>query len=111
MEDRLARRKAQVLFQPVGDGAVLLDTSTEIYYSLNNVGARICALLSEHETLESLCATLASEYPDVPLATLRSDAQELLDALVLQGLLSVPESGAPAPATGVQAAGGDGIGA
>lgn len=109
MEDRLARRKAEVLFQPVGDGAVLLDTSTEIYYSLNTVGARICALLSEHETLGSLCATLASEYPDVPLATLRADAQELLAELVLQGLLSIPEGGAASPVAGRPAAGGDGV--
>jgi hypothetical protein len=87
MDDRLARRPTHVLFQPVGDGAVLLDTNTEIYYALNSVGARICALLPEHETLESLCAELAADYPDVPLATLRSDACELLEGLTRHGLL------------------------
>lgn len=98
MQDRLARRNPHVLFQSVGDGAVLLDTSTEVYYSLNAVGARICALLPEYRTLDSLCEALAAEYPTIPMATLRADARELLDELVSHGLLNDASSTPPVEA-------------
>jgi hypothetical protein len=63
------------------DGAVLLSTEQEIYYGLNVAGARIWELLSATATLAELCAALADDFPDVPLAELRADALDLLEQL------------------------------
>lgn len=87
MTTRLARYCAHVLFQPVPEGGVLLDTASETYYGLNAVGARICELLPHHESLDTLCAELSAEYPSVPATELRADVAELLDALSAHGLL------------------------
>ncbi len=87
MSERLARQPAHVLLQTVDEGAVLLDTRAEVYFALNTVGARICMLLRDHDTLEELCGALADDYPDVPSDTLRQDVRELLDDLEAHGLL------------------------
>jgi hypothetical protein len=86
----LARYRAHVLFQPVADGGVLLDTQTEVYFGLNSVGARIWELLPRHATIESLCEGLAREFPAVPQDVLRVDVEELLGDLVGHGLLETP---------------------
>jgi hypothetical protein len=88
----LARSCVHVLFQPVAEGGVLLDTRSETYFGLNAVGARVCELLPRHSSLESLCAELGREYAGVPTETLRTDVTELLDELVGLGLLEMPGS-------------------
>jgi hypothetical protein len=88
----LARTCAHVLFQPVAEGGVLLDTRSETYFGLNAVGARVCELLPRHSSLDALCAELGREYADVPAEMLRADVLELLDELVALGLLEVPGS-------------------
>jgi hypothetical protein len=87
MTRRLGQRRDHVLFQPVGDAGVLLDTVSETYFALNPVGARIYGLLAEHETFDALCSALAAEYPDVRPATLADDVADLLDELTRHGLL------------------------
>lgn len=80
-----------VIFKPVSDGAVLFAPSTEIYYGLNEVGARVWqGLPPASQSLDELCASLAGVYPDVAEATLREDVQELLDALIEAGLAVTP---------------------
>ena len=84
----LPRVRADVIFQSVPDGAVLLATRDEIYYGLNEVGARIWALLTGGApSLESLCGTLHQEYPEVPVHVLRADVLELLADLAVAGLV------------------------
>jgi hypothetical protein len=103
MSERLARQPPHVLLQAVDEGAVLLDTRAEVYFALNTVGARICVLLRDHDTLEELCRALADEYPGVPEETLRQDVRELLDELEAHGLLEPrlevtgPPASTPAP--------------
>lgn len=84
---------ATVVFQRIDDGAVLFAPSTEIYFGLNEVGARVWELLPpKSDSLDTLCAHLAEHYPDVPLGELRSDVQELLAQLVQEGLATLPGS-------------------
>jgi len=87
LEERLPVASPAVIYRSVGDGAVLLCATDEVYYGLNRVGARIWELL--HQGIKStteLCAVLESEYPTVAPATLRGDALELLRDLVSNGL-------------------------
>ena len=84
----LPRARADVIFQTVPEGAVLLATRDEIYYGLNEVGAEIWTLLvAAPASLEALCASLRERYPDVPLAVLRADVLELLAELSAAGLV------------------------
>lgn len=77
-----------VIFKAMPDGAVLFSPSSEIYFGLNEVGARIWQLLPEAGgSLDLLCARLAESYPGVPLETLRVDVTELLDSLIAEGLV------------------------
>jgi hypothetical protein len=78
-----------VIYKPVADGAVLLDTRSEVYFGLNPVGARIWALLPPACThLDDLCAALSREYPDAAEDTLRADVMELFNDLIAHGLLA-----------------------
>ena len=84
----LPRANPRVLFQRLPDGAVLLDTASEVYFGLNPVGARVWELLPPaSRTLDDLCAALADEYPDAPAAVLRDDVAELLSQLAEHGLV------------------------
>jgi hypothetical protein len=83
----LPRPHPGVLFQSLPDGAVLLDTRSEVYFGLNATGARIWQLLPPAtHTLDALCTALAADYPDADPGTLRADAAALLDTLHEAGL-------------------------
>jgi hypothetical protein len=82
-----------VIFRELPDGAVLLSTETEIYFGLNEVGARVWQLLPPASaSFDELCVRLAREYPDAPLETIRLDVAELLDALLEQRLVVLPSA-------------------
>ncbi len=77
-----------VIFQKLGDGAVLFSPSTEIYFGLNEVGARVWELLAPtSSSVEVLCETLAREYPGVPLDVIRGDVEDLLQDLLRERLV------------------------
>lgn len=77
-----------VMFQTVGDGAVLLHTQDEIYFGLNGVGARVWQLLPPTcVEFDDICANLAATYPGADAATIRADVDELLSQLRGHGLV------------------------
>lgn len=91
----LPNRVATVVFQRIDEGAVLFAPSTEIYFGLNEVGARVWELLPPAcSSLDDVCAQLASAYPDVPGDVLRTDVEELLAQLLAEGLVTPPSGGA-----------------
>ncbi len=88
---------SSVVFQRIEDGAVLFAPATEVYFGLNEVGARVWQLLPPTSgNIDQLCATLGHEYPDVDAATIRQDVLELLERLTAEGLVAPPGSGANA---------------
>ncbi len=91
----LPRPEPTIIFQKLGDGAVLFSPSTEIYFGLNEVGARIWELLAPESTsVEDLCETLAREYPGVPADVIRGDVEDLLQDLLREQLVT---KGSPGP--------------
>lgn len=89
MEPSLPHPAPGVLFQPVPDGAVLLDTRSEVYFGLNAVGARIWQLLPPAtRTEDELCAAVREAYPDAPAEAVRADLASLLRALKDAGLVA-----------------------
>lgn len=68
-----------VVFREVSDGAVLLQMQDEIYFGLNEVGARVWQLLPpECRTVDELCERLRERYPEIPPDQIRADVEELL---------------------------------
>ena len=75
-----------VVFREVAGEAVLLDLATQRYYSLDETGTRMWALLAEHGTLGAAKARLLAEYevePDV----LERDLRDLVERLAAEGLV------------------------
>lgn len=78
-----------VLFRPISEGAVLLHGDDEVYFGLDEVGARIWGLLPPRSsTLDEIVADLQATYPEVDAETLRADASDLLTELREAGLVT-----------------------
>jgi hypothetical protein len=83
-----ARPADEVLFQAVGDEAVLLSLASERYYGLDPVGTRIWTLLAEDPSLRQAFDTLCAEYDAEP-ARLETDLLELVGQLAEANLVQV----------------------
>lgn len=88
-----------VLCRAVSEGAVLLHTTEEIYFGLNEVGLMIWELLPPASgTMGEMVDTLSGRFPEVDAAEIRTDVEELLKELEENGL--VQRSGDPTPDDG-----------
>ncbi|HJU72194.1 MAG TPA: PqqD family protein [Gemmatimonadaceae bacterium] len=82
-----------VIFRRLPEGGVIYSTSSEIYFGLNDVGARIWELLPPaSETFADMCGALERAYPDATAALIRRDVTRYLDELVANALV-VPARG------------------
>ena len=83
--------RPNIVFQRIDDGAVLFAPDTEVYFGLNEVGAKVWQLLAPpSSTLDELCLRVAADYPAIPPETVRSDIVELLEQLAIEGLVARP---------------------
>jgi len=80
------------VFADLPDGGVVVHTATKRYYSLNETGARIWALLEETGDPSVVAAKLASLY-DISGEEATRAVDELTDGLVTAGLVSKVEAG------------------
>jgi hypothetical protein len=90
---RLPRPRSTVVYRDLPEGAILFCTSTEVYYSLNPIGARIWQLLppvcwSEEE----IVAKLSEAYPEINLGKIAADVRRLLVELAGNGLVESPRA-------------------
>ena len=77
--------RASVVWTKMPDGAVLFSTETEVYYSLNALGAFIWALLPR--SVDELCAAVEDEYSGATREQIQADVTELLKNLELSALI------------------------
>ena len=77
-----------VLFQRVGDEAVLLSLTSEQYFGLDPVGTRIWSLLSQDTSLQAAFENLCLEY-EVEPERLEADLLAFVDQLAQAGLVKV----------------------
>ena len=82
---------AHVLFTTVEQEAVLLNTVTNKYYSLNEVGARVWNLLAAGKTLKEAHQALLEEF-EVDSPQLEQDILELVQHLRENGLVEIMEA-------------------
>ncbi len=77
-----------VIYRSLSEGAVLFSTRDEVYFGLNDVGARVWELLPPAAaTVDEICHELAGRYPDASPVTIRGDVEDLLAALAEHGLV------------------------
>ena len=81
----------QAVFADVPGGGVVLHTGTKRYYSLNQTGARIWALLEAGGDPDATAEVVATEY-DIPVIEAVKAVSDLVVGLVNAGLLRVASS-------------------
>jgi len=86
--DAILNIPSTVLFTTVEDNVVLLNTRTNKYYSLDEVGARFWNFLSEGKTLRETHQALLEEY-EVEPPQLEQDLLELLADLQENDLVEI----------------------
>lgn len=74
------RTAEHVVSTQQADATVLLDIRGGTYYTLNDVGGRIWACLSEGASVGGVVERLAAEF-DVPAETLSGDVAEFVEEL------------------------------
>jgi len=78
-----------VIFQAVGDEAVLLNMKTTLYLGLNPTGARMWTTLMAANSIQSAFESLLAEF-EVPEERLRQDLEEFLEKLNEHALITIP---------------------
>jgi hypothetical protein len=89
--DAVLHIPAHVSFSIVGKDAFLLNTKTNKYYGLEEVGTRLWHLLNENNSLRSAHQILLEEY-EVESAELENDLIELVSHLLENGLVELVEA-------------------
>ena len=79
---------AAAMIQPTGSEAIVLDTASEQYFGLNEVGARLWTLLAADPDLAAANRTLLAEY-DVAPAQLEHDLLTIVGQLAEAGLVTI----------------------
>ncbi|HWI03247.1 MAG TPA: PqqD family protein [Acidimicrobiales bacterium] len=83
-----------VLARSVDDQIVLMNLDTGQCFALNSIAVQIWELLRKGDGPEAVVERLREEY-DVEAAILRRDVDDVVDALIEQGLARDEAAGAP----------------
>jgi hypothetical protein len=81
------RPTEQALVKPLDEGAIALNLQTGEYYTLNEVAARMWALLVEGHDQGEVVQAIVAEY-DVSAEEVASDLEQLLHQLKEQKLVT-----------------------
>jgi hypothetical protein len=86
-KNSILQRAENVTFEVVADEAILIDITTGIYFSLNEVGTEFWQMLDGEQTVAQHATIIASKYevePDMVVADLLELAEEMAkDKLIL----------------------------
>jgi hypothetical protein len=94
--DPALRISPDVVAQDLGDGLVLLNLRTGIYWGLNSTGAVIWRGIENQHAVEKICRQLGAEF-EGPQEELASAVHALLSELTREQL--IVENAASAPKT------------
>lgn len=85
--ERVVRIAERVIFRPVGDELVLLDSRSGTYYGLDPTGMRVWELIAEGASLGAIVETMLGEL-DVTRERLEADIDALIADLERRGLVT-----------------------
>ena len=77
-----------VFIQEIDDEVILLDTTTQEYFSLNEVGKNIIDLISENLTKDQIVEELSNIY-EVDKIQIEKDLRNFAKALEEKGLITI----------------------
>jgi hypothetical protein len=77
-----------VFAQEIDDETIILDSTTQEYFSLNEIGKVIWSLLEEKNNLEEIKAEMLDMY-EVPEEQIEKDLLNFIQALEQKGLIKV----------------------
>lgn len=72
--------KPEAIWRVVDDEALILNTATGFYFSLNASGSMILGLLTEGRTIDETAEIVAKTY-NAPVDTVKQDVIELIQSL------------------------------
>ena len=81
-------RKDGWLAALVGDELVMMSADSGVYLGLNEVGARIWAIIETPRALPDICAALAKEFETTPEAC-RPEVETFLNELAERGAVAL----------------------
>jgi Coenzyme PQQ synthesis protein D (PqqD) len=84
-------RSSATAFRIINDEAVILHLDSGIYYSLNEVGARIWELCDGSTNIENINEIICNEFEVTEEIALR-DVIEVLNDLFQEGLITINEN-------------------
>lgn len=90
VEVRSIRVSPDVVHQEVSGEMVLLDLKREIYFGLNEVGARIWEMINDGKSLDDVLDAIVSEF-DVERSQADEDLHSLISSLAERELIMLPE--------------------
>jgi hypothetical protein len=79
-------------------GVIVLDTATGCWLALNATAGEFWRSWGGGSGFDDTVASVAAAHPDVPLASVRADAERLLDELFSLGLIEAVPTITPVPA-------------
>jgi hypothetical protein len=94
-------RDPEVVGKVIDGEAIIINLATGMYYSADEVGALIWALLEGGQSLDEVAANIAAQYV-VSADTARADAERVIQRLLEEGLMKVADRG-PEPSTAAAA--------
>ena len=77
-----------VFAQEIDEETIILDSETQEYFSINEIGKVIWSLIEEKKNLEEIKAEMLDMY-EVPQEQLEKDVLNFLQALEQKGLIKV----------------------
>ena len=77
-----------VFAQEIDEETIILDSETQEYFSINEIGKVIWSLLEEKKNLEEIKAEMLDMY-EVPEEQLEKDVLNFLQALEQKGLIKI----------------------
>jgi hypothetical protein len=77
-----------VFLQEIDDETIILDSTTQEYFSLNEIGKVIWSLLEGNKNLEEIKAEMLDMY-EVPQEQIEKDLLNFIQALEQKGLIKI----------------------
>jgi len=78
--------KADVVFQPMDDSAIIVSLNSEEIYKLNSTGTTIAELISKEKSVQEILTSLEATYEINP-AQLEEEVNQLITELHSAGLI------------------------
>lgn len=86
----MLKTKEEIIWRVVDDEALLLDTNSGYYFSMNDTATEIWCLLNEGKSIDDVAATISERY-EIDSSSVKRDVEELIDNLNKEQIASLGE--------------------